>query len=68
MSGPYYRGSQVEEEAGQEKLEAGTRGQQRLEGKQQEKAFEQAMIEPPWVAFMKHSLLQSPENLLFSRP
>jgi len=47
MSGPYYRGSQVEEEAGQEKLEAGTRGQQRLEGKQQEKAFEQAMIEPP---------------------
>jgi len=52
MPGPYDRGSQVA-------LVADTQKQQRLDGERQEKVFEQAMIESPMVAFMKHSLLQS---------
>ena len=39
----------------------------RLGGERREKAFEQAMAEPPMGGICEHSLLQNLDNLLFSR-
>jgi len=47
MPGPYYQGSRVGEEAGRRKTGSRHSEAQRLEGKRQEKAFEQAMIKSP---------------------
>jgi len=47
MSCPYYEEARLRKRRAEERLEADTQKQQRLEGKRQEKAFEQAMVESP---------------------